>query len=446
MGLVKVEYSWSRTYRLKLQNLIQLVFLAGVKESFASAFVCILCLSLFTQTLTMAEENKQLTAVVQGNSLFTRNLYQILAKEKQKNIFFSPISIHAVLAMASQGSGGKTQKAFTDALQVPSISTLAQGYQDAMTKLNSVQDVTLHMANKIYLKESYSLKDAFRKTVSDNFFSEVQSINFEENAAAAKTINTWVEDKTNNKIQDLIKPDDVDKTTRLVLVNAIYFKGKWAEPFKPSETQTEKFYLNDNDTIDVSMMHIKKKFFYKNDESLDAKVLELPYTNKDLSMIVILPNKRNGIDELEAKLANYDLSNITADMYKPEVIVALPKFKIEATIQLNDPLTELGLGEIFSDSADFSGMLNSPEELKVSKVIQKAFIEVNEEGAEAAAATGLKVIMKRSLDISPIEEFKCDRPFFVIFIFRHQPISNVLFKGKIFHPGLAELVKTHDEL
>ncbi|CAH1108852.1 unnamed protein product [Psylliodes chrysocephalus] len=442
MGLVKVEALWSRKYRLyiQIQNLIQCRwasnrFCVSFCRSQLVFLVFFIYFSTCAQFSTMAEENKHLTAVLRGNGLFTRNLYKILAQEKNKNIFFSPVSIHAVLALAAQGSAGKTRKALTDTLQVPDIATLAEGYKEAMKKLNSVEDVTLLMANKVYLKEQFALQESFKNIVTSHFFSEVQNINFEQNTAAAKTINTWVEEKTKDKIKNLIQPDDLNADTRLVLVNAIYFKGKWAEPFAPSATRTEKFYLNDKDTIDVNMMHIKKKFYFKNDEDLDAKLLELPYTNKDLSMIIILPNKRNGIDELEAKLANTDLTKITEDMFRPEVIVSLPKFKIETTIDLNEPLSKLGLAGMFSNDADFSGMLQSPEELKVSKVIQKAFIEVNEEGAEAAAATAVIMVGRCMMIPMDPENFVVDHPF--IIILKHGPrrdSSNILFKGRIAKP------------
>lgn len=288
----------------------------------------------------MSEENSQLQSVLQGNGLFTKNLYNILAKS-DGNIFFSPISIHAILTLTSQGSDGKTKEAFLKTLGVPSNEVSAEGYKSVMDKLNNVEDVALYMANKVYVKESYNLKQTFKNAITKYFYSEIQSLNFSESSKSAQTINSWVENKTNQKIKNLISDGDLDDDTRLVLVNAIYFKGKWAQPFDAKETRTEKFYVTENDTIDVQMMHLKKKFYYKQDESLDAKVLELPYTNKDVSMIIILPNKRNGITELEQKLANVDLTKITENMYRPEVIVSLPKFKIETTMELTEPLKEV---------------------------------------------------------------------------------------------------------
>ncbi|VEN59284.1 unnamed protein product [Callosobruchus maculatus] len=349
--------------------------------------ISVISLLVLSLALAMASaKDAPLEAVLKGNAEFTKKLYHALSKKKG-NIFFSPISVHAVLSMLHQGSKGETQQALGKVLAVPGLTESAKGYEDVMKSLNSVKNVTLLIANKIYIQNRYAFQDGFASIISKNFLSEVGALDFGKSQDAAKAINTWVEGKTNNRIKDLIKPEDLDKQTRLVLVNAIYFKGTWKTPFDEKLTRSEKFYLNDNDLIDVQMMHLTTHLFYKKDENLDAKVLELPYSNKDLSMIIILPNKRNGIAELEKKLDNVDLSTITENMHKPEVRVSLPKFKIEATIDLNNPLTDMGLGAIFSDKADLSGIIKSAEPLQVSKVIQKAFIEVTEGGTEAAAAT-----------------------------------------------------------
>ncbi|KAJ8940168.1 hypothetical protein NQ318_019377 [Aromia moschata] len=345
----------------------------------------------------MAEENKALRSVLQGNGEFTKNLYKVLARESG-NVFFSPISIHAILSLASQGSANQTKAAFTEVLKVPDLKVAAEGYKDVMTHLNSVNDVTLLIANKLFLKENYKLQKEFNSIATEHFFAEVQLLDFVKSEAAAKSINDWVEEKTNNKIKDLIDSGDLDESTR------------------------------DDETINVDMMHISEKFFYKNDENLDAKVLELPYVNNSLSLIVILPNKRNGISELEEKLAGTDLTKITE----------------------NISLTEIGLGDIFSRNANFSAMLDSPEELYVSKVVQKAFIEVNEEGVEAAAATGA---IKRVLRCANFpEKFIADSPFVVILaakgkIHKYNGFSEhqLLFYGKITNPSDIRYVK-HDEL
>lgn len=381
----------------------------------------------------MAEEQKELKAVLQGNGEFTKNLYSLLA-QTPGNVFFSPISIHAILSLVYQGAGGQTQQAFTKTLNVPDVRVAAEGYKEIMSRLNSVKDVTLLMANRLFLQDGYKLQRSFKTVAVQQFFSDIDLLNFKQAAPAAAAINSWVEKQTNNKIRDLIDKDDLTQDTVLVLVNAIYFKGKWAEPFDAKLTRTEKFYLNDNDTVDVQMMHIKKKFFYKNDENLGAQILELPYSNKDISLIIILPNERNGIAELEEKLAGTDLTKITENMFKPEVQVALPKFKIEKTIDLEDALTKLGLGVIFGQTAEFPGIIDSPEPLVVSKVIQKAFIEVNEEGAEAAAATGVIVGLRAAFLPLPVEEIVVDHPFVIHLIQRQDSLIHVLFSGRVNNP------------
>ncbi|XP_044752151.1 antichymotrypsin-2-like isoform X3 [Coccinella septempunctata] len=364
--------------------------------------------------------------VLQSNGQFSNNLYKILA-ENPGNVFFSPISAHAVLSMSYLGAEGSTKDAYVKSLALPDKETTANGYQQISSKLNNAPNVTLYMANKVYVSNVAKLKESFSKAVSEKFNSEVQCLNFAASAEAANTINKWVEQKTVNKIKNLISPGDLNSLTRLVLVNAIYFKGTWHNKFDRDDTRTEPFYLNENDKIDVQMMHVQSEFRYMHSDELKAKILEMPYTNQEFSMVIILPDERDGIKDLEAKLEKVDLTKITEGTFKGEVNVALPKFKIETTINMNEALDKLGLGEIFDSSADFSGMLEGKEALSVSKVIQKAFIEVNEEGAEAAAATEIQFV----LTSAPMTNyFLADHPFIIIL----RQKTNILFTGRIGHP------------
>jgi serpin B len=303
-----------------------------------TAIFCVILTALLSPSI-MAENTAELQ-VLQGNSAFTNNLYKVLA-EKEGNVFFSPISVHVVLSMAYQGALDTTAEKFANTLHVPKAKAAAEGYNEIMKRLNSVTNVTLLMANKVFLMEGFQLLSDFENAVTKHFLSEVQLVDFKKNEEAAKTINSWVEVQTREKIKDLIQKDDLDDSTRLVLVNAIYFKGDWKHKFDKERTKTEPFYLNDKDTIDVQMMHIKKKFNYKNDSELQAQVIELPYTNEDLSMFIILPNEKNGIGNLEKKLATMNLTDISKNMWSTEVNLALPKFKIEETIDLKDALTKV---------------------------------------------------------------------------------------------------------
>lgn len=286
--------------------------------------------------------DSDLVKVATGNANFANKFYKILAEGSEgKNVFFSPISAHTVLAMAYQGAAKETAASFASTLQVPDQKVAANGYSSVMNTLNNVPNVTLHVANKIYVMQNFPLKAAFKKVTSGQFLSEAESIDFAQNEAAADNINKWVEDKTNSKIKDLIKKDYLDGLTRLVLLNAVYFKGNWAHKFEPKATRVEPFYTSNTDKIDCQMMHITKRFNYREDEALDAKILEMQYTNKDVSMVIILPNARDGIKNLESKLVDVDLSTITNNMDTVEVQVSLPKFKIETDMDLGEILTKV---------------------------------------------------------------------------------------------------------
>lgn len=274
--------------------------------------------------------------VSSANNNFANKLFKELSK-KDGNVFFSPLSVHTALAMAYQGAGGKTAEQFQTGLTLEK-SAASDGYFGVMKALNSVENITLHLANKIYVKEGFSLKPTFKEVLTQKFFSEVEPINFGDNEKAANTINQWCESKTNKKIKDLIKPDDLDPLTRLVLLNAIYFKGNWLEKFDVKNTRKDKFYVNEKETVEVDMMFIHKKFMHAYNRDLEAQVLELKYTNQDVSMVIILPNEKFGIKGLEEKLADYDLSKLTEGMHESIVDLHLPKFKVETTMELNDPL------------------------------------------------------------------------------------------------------------
>lgn len=201
------------------------------------------------------------------------------------------------------------------------------------------------IANKVYVMENYSIKRTFQNIATNSFKSEAQSLNFAANQQAASTINGWVEDHTNNKIKDLISADSLNSDTRMVLVNAIYFKGFWQHQFDKQQTFKAPFFLNEKDSVDVDFMRIKKHFNYGVFDELDATALELPYKDSDITMMIILPNKRGGLAALENKLGTINFSDMSNKMYSQEVNVEIPKFKIEFDIKLNEPLKKVKLVE-----------------------------------------------------------------------------------------------------
>ncbi|XP_026466199.1 antichymotrypsin-2-like isoform X4 [Ctenocephalides felis] len=411
-----------------------------------NARLVFLFVSVLIPISTMADPQELSTSINQ----FAGSLYNTVASGNKDNLIMSPLSVQTVLSLVSMGAGGNTATQIAAGLRQPqSKEKIQDDYHALMNTLNTQKGVTLEIANKVYVMEGYTLKPTFKEVATNKFLAGAENLNFAQNAESAKVINTWVEEKTHDKIHDLIKAGDLDQDSRMVLVNALYFKGLWEKQFKKENTQDKPFYVTETETKNVRMMHIKDKFRYGEFEELDAKAVELPYRNSDLAMLIILPNSKTGLPALEEKLQNVDLQNLTQRMYSVEVILDLPKFKIESEINLNDPLKKLGMSDMFvPGKADFKGLLEGSDEmLYISKVIQKAFIEVNEEGAEAAAATACHVRMKRSLLVSenPIS-FNADHMFTFMIVDSGVSMSKqtkVIFRGCV--RTCPEIVHTRDE-
>ncbi|KOX72798.1 Antitrypsin [Melipona quadrifasciata] len=230
---------------------------------------------------------------------------------------------------------------------------------------------------------------------------------------ASEIINTWVEKNTNNLIKNLISPDMLNAATRLVLVNAVYFKGQWLHKFDAELTMDMPFHVNKDTVKNVPTMYREGYYKYGELPDLNARFVVLPYKGNELSMVIILPNEIEGLLDVQKKLQNVSLTNILNQGIEEEIRLHLPKFKVESKMILNDNLIKMGLSDAFTASANFSGICN--ENLAIDTVVQKAFIEVNEEGTEAAAATGLSVRPLSSFWSPPKPiEFHVNRPFLSI--------------------------------
>ncbi|XP_011861417.1 PREDICTED: antichymotrypsin-2-like isoform X3 [Vollenhovia emeryi] len=383
------------------------------------------------------ENDAALQAVSQGAHLFSTNFVKTVAKEHQENLICSPLSADIALSMAAQGSAGATQTEFQNVLRLPAEKSQAlQGYQNLLDKLNNVQNVTLKLANKMFINENFPVKPEYKQELQTYYHSDIQSVDFAKSDAAANTVNTWCKENTNNRIDSIITADDVDSDTALILANAVYFKGTWAHEFDPRATMDRPFHIDANNVKDVPTMYRKGNYKYVDLPDYDAKCIELPYANKDVSMVIILPNKVDGLAALTDKLdeVSTECSTRLAETYEREVRVFLPKFKVESKLDLGATLkTKMGLVQPFTDSADFSGISNVP--LKISKVVQKAFIEVNEEGSEAAAVTAVLTVLK-SARIETYIPFKVDRPFHY-YIRHNEGTSSVsLFEGFVNVPEM----------
>jgi len=362
------------------------------------------------QQPAMANLNQELA---KQSSLFSAKLYNEIS-EPNSNVIFSPFSIQACVAMARIGATGETAKEMDNGLNLvfSDVTSIADTFYNILAKY--IDSPILKIANKIYVNDGYTIKKEFNEIISNKFFSAAEPINFAQNIEAANTINHWVESKTNNLIKNFILPEYLGSSTRLVLVNAIHFKGDWLFPFARHRTQNEDFYLNEVDTVKVPMMYLQADIPYVNLPELDATAIQLPYNNSDLSMLVILPNLRTGLNSLEQKLKTVLLTQITSKMTRQTVEVKFPKFKAESSIDLSEALQKLGMSRMFSNKAEFPNMLESSERIAVSKVIHKAFIDVNEEGTEAAAATAVVSVVGAGMNFNPPQKksFIADKPFY----------------------------------
>ncbi|XP_063832680.1 serine protease inhibitor 3/4-like isoform X3 [Ostrinia nubilalis] len=351
--------------------------------------------------------------------------------DKNKSVVSSPLSAEILLALLTLGTTEPAHDELLTALGIPDDASIRSGFSVVSDKLKSIKGVTLNVANKVYVMEgAYDLHSELKQDAIKVFDAGFEKVNFEESAAAASLINKWVEDKTNNRIKDLISEDDLNRYTRLVLVNAIYFKGTWSKKFDPMHTMDKPFHVNATTTIQVPMMYKEDNFRYGESEALNAQLLEMSYVGGEASMLIVLPREVEGLDGVLKKLAGgFDLlGEVERKMFSTKVQVTMPKFKIETEIDLNTLLFKLGIKSIFNSKgpSGLTKVLNCDEPLYVSKAVQKAFIEVNEEGAEAAAATELLYKKRKSNRRKPLAKpvFQADRPFQLFIV---EEFDTVLF-------------------
>ncbi len=399
----------------------------------AALFMTAFGMSLFSGDPELpAGDKKNQRSAAEGNNLFMVKSYKLLSEE-DGNIFISPFSISSALAMTYAGSAGKTEEEMGRALEFGK-NTVAfhENFGSLTNSINSISskgELALSIANSLWLAEGYEFKDQFLK-INRNFYkSETTNLNFAESEKARKTINDWVEEKTAGKIKNLIPEGILDALTKLVLTNAVYFKAEWAEQFKKSNTQDSEFFTYDS-AVPVQLMNQKKRYpYYENSE---IKFIELPYKGGDASMYVLLPQKRDGLKDVEKKITWAEIENYTGSLLSKEVDVYFPKFRMSLEYELQKLMRRMGMVEAFSKSADFS-LMNSKKELYISAIIHKTFIEVDEAGTEAAAATAVVMRMKSAMPDQNFATFRADHPFF--YFIKEKSTGTVLFAGRVADPS-----------
>jgi serpin B len=385
-----------------------------------------------TMALDKSAPKADRDATVRGDTDFALDLYGQL-KSQDGNLFFSPNSISTALAMTYAGAKDKTAKEMASVLHftLPN-DRLNAAYAARLHDLNAThKGYELSAANALWGQKGFSWRKEFLDLNQKYYDAGLNEVDFSQSEQARQTINGWVEKQTHDKIKDLIQPGVLDSLTRMVLTNAIYFKGKWALQFDPKMTLDGDFWTSATDKVKTPLMTERGDFNYVENDTLQA--VELPYTGKGVSMIVLLPRKRDGLGELEKQLTAKNLSDWTGALRpEKELNVTLPKFKMTLQFELTKELEALGMKDAFSTEADLSGMGGEPGYLYLSHVIHKAFVDVNEEGTEAAAATGV-VVRTLALKVTPV--FRADHPF--VFVIRDNKSGAILFMGRLLKPLAA---------
>jgi len=392
-----------------------------------------------TRDINPSVSIEELDSQVDGNSMFAFDLYKRL-KDEKSNIFFSPYSISITLAMIYDGARSNTKKQMADVLHFLQLKQnldkafnkidLSLQAQVAEAKKSKESDLELDIANSIWAQKSEKWRLSFLNALKVNYGSVIYNVDFINETEKCRTaINQWVEDKTNDKIKELINPGILDQATHMVLVNAIYFYGQWQKEFEKDATRDDDFTLLDGSKVKAPLMHQTEELYYMKDDLFQA--VKMYYKDSDFSMIVLLPDV-DKFTELESKLHSALIESVIEKLESKNVILTFPKVKMDAQFEFSKTLAAMGMPDAFSGIADFSGM-GGPEGLFISSVIHKAYVEIDEKGTEAAAATegSMWLGSVSQEEIEPVE-FKADHPF--IFLIRDDQTGSILFLGRVLNP------------
>jgi serpin B len=383
---------------------------------------------------------QDLADLVKGNNAFAFDLYQYLAAQSDgSNLFFSPYSISLALAMTYAGARGETEQQMADTLHFSLTQeqlhaafnaldqALAARGEGAMGK--DGEGFRLNIVNALWGQTGFKFLEPFLDTLAENYGAGLRLLDFANAPEASRqTINDWVSEQTEERIEDLIPQGVIDPLTRLVLTNAIYFNGAWAESFEANETKDGPFYLPNGSEVTVPMMRNSARYGYAQGDGYQA--VELPYDGDELSMVILLPE--GGTPEaLENSLDGSAVGAILDDLRYQQVALTLPKFELESEFGLSGALAALGMPDAFSGNADFSGM-DGVRDLFIQEVVHKAFVTVDEEGTEAAAATGVVMGLLSAAPAQPIK-VTVDHPF--LFLIRDVQTGTILFVGRVVNPA-----------
>lgn len=388
------------------------------------------------------ETKNDVTDVVESCNQFGNDLFSQLLGESG-NCFFSPSSVSTALAMTFAGASEETAREMASVLR---FSLPPDRLHEAFRSLPanpSTGGVELRMANRLWGQQGYHFLSDFLQTTENCYGAKLAEVDFQTASESARQqINAWVENQTAHKIKDLIPPEILDGTTRLVLTNAVYFLGRWAREFDKAFTSDQPFWTTPDEKHLIPMMRNTGRYQYG--DFKDLQVLELPYRTDtidssgipdgggDWSMCILLPRRGVDLRQIEAQLST-TVSQQIKTLRSHEVNVQIPKFRIESAFSLNEALKQLGMKRAFSmTDADFSGMTDDPEGLFIAAALHKAFVDVNEKGTEAAAATAVVMALRGASRAGKPEVFIADRPF--LFLIRDRATGLIHFMGRFAKP------------
>ncbi|XP_038672852.1 serpin I2-like [Scyliorhinus canicula] len=364
---------------------------------------------------------------------FSVDLYHALRSvQMNQNLICSPMSISLGLAMIELGAKGTTLQQLRKGLH---FDKAQEGEEFSMLKKQSKiistssRQYKLKLANAIYIQDGFRLSEQYLHSNQNFFDNTIRTVNFQDSVSAANVINTWIANQTNGKVKSLVTSQSVNSLTKLVLVNAIYFKGIWKHKFNSENTRLMEFTKQDGSVVQVPMMHqqVASRFGYFTIGKIGYQVLEVPYSGDEASIILALPAEGIELTEFEKHITPQIIQNWLSTMAEEDIEINLPRFKIQQRLNLKEPLEFLNITEIFEIGSDLSGFTDSPD-LHISQAVHQAFIEINEEGCEAAASAG----MTAAIMSLPRHRFMADRPF--MFLIRSNLTGSVLFMGRVMDP------------
>ncbi|XP_027023876.2 neuroserpin isoform X1 [Tachysurus fulvidraco] len=405
-----------------------------------------LAVGLFVSLLLLRVSCCLVTEVPEDASaeFWVRLYHQLQMAGADDNIIFSPLSLALALGMVELGARGSSLQQIRQAVgytQYREDEEFAVLKNLTQALVGEETQYVVHLANAVFLQTGVHFSPEFLKLIKHYFHAEAETVDFNESATVAQHINAWVQNHTASKIHDLVSAEDFSSSTRITLINAVYFRGSWKNQFCPENTRTFSFSKDDGSEVQTLMMYQQGDFYYGefSDGSSEAggvyQVLEMPYEGEDMSMMIVLPRQEVLLASLEPIIKASLIEDWANNVKKQKVEVYLPRFKVEQTIDLKEVLQQLGIKNIFTKEADLSAMTaeTGGENLFIGKAVQKSYLEVTEEGAEGAAASGM-IAMARNMVLYP--QVMADHPFF--FIIRNRKTGSILFMGRVMNPEVVD--------